>query len=83
MPRLAAQRCVLHPKATLLLQNIINEPSQQVPLEKEEAEEEVSGCVSVYIRTVCECACVWKSTHRDLMVREKEMERGLQRGVEE
>lgn len=83
MLRLAAQRCVLHPKATLLLQNIINEPSQQVPLEKKKKRR---SWVSVYVCTVCERArahprvCV--KAQRDLMVREKEMERGLERGVE-
>lgn len=55
MPRLAAQRCVLHPKATLLLQNIINEPSQQVPLKKGKKRKKLG---SVYVCTVCECACV-------------------------
>lgn len=61
MPRLAVQRCVLRPRATLLLQNIINEPSQQLPLEKKEAEEEV-----VYIQCVCvlKCASVCKSKKR-------------------
>lgn len=74
MPHLAAHRSVLHPKATLLLQNIIIEPSQQVPLEKKKKfEEEVVECglyVCMYVSTVCVCVyepmCVC-----DLMVREK------------
>lgn len=44
MPHLAAHRSVLHPKATLLLQNIIIEPSQQVPLEKKKNEIRGGSC---------------------------------------
>lgn len=74
MLRLAARRCVLHPKATRLLQNIIMSPLSKFPWKKEEEE------VSEYICTGCVCMCV--KVRRDLLVREKEMERGLERGVE-
>lgn len=73
MPRLAAQRCVLHPKATLLLQNIINEPSQQVPFKKKEEveEEEVRECIYVQCENVHACICVCKCAEVVLMVRER------------
>lgn len=70
MPHLAAQRCVLHPKAMLLL--LINEPSQQLPLEKRRGR----SCSCMY-STVCECAlaCVCNSTHRLNGKRERDGER--------
>lgn len=55
MPHLAAHRSVLHPKATLLLQNIIIEPSQQVPLEKKK---KIRGG-SCWVWTVCMYVCIY------------------------
>lgn len=47
MRRLAAQRCVLHPKATLPLQNNRNEPPQQLSLGKKSRQKKLENSMCV------------------------------------
>ena len=82
MPRLAAQRCVLHPKATLAVTKHHKWALSASSLGKNKVEEEE---VCAYVCTVYEPVrvCVWERERgQDLMVRKREMERGLERGVE-
>lgn len=66
MRRLAAQRSVLHPKATLLLQNIINEPSQQVPVERIKNNRKKLVIMYVQCKSACmrQCVCVSVQKHK-------------------